>query len=380
MASCNGKTDVFVIGGGPAGLAAAIAARQRGFSVTVADGTKPPIDKACGEGLLPETLAALAELGITVEPEASYRFRGIRFLANQQGACGEFSQGHGLGVRRTILHEWMIRRAEECGVRLLWQTPVAGISPVGVHLPSGFIPARWIIGADGSGSRVRLWSGLNRARRRRQRYATRRHYRICPWSEHVEIYWGTRGQAYVTPVSHDEICVVIVAAAVADAEFAEFLRDCPQLRERLDESEITSRERGAVTLMHSLLAVHSGNVALVGDASGSVDAVTGDGLRLAFRQAIALAEAMHTGDLRRYGRAHGELARKALLMGDLLLAFGKNDRLRVRVIKMLAQRPRIFDGFLAMHSGERNWGELLFATGQLGWHFLAMPKSENSCG
>ncbi len=380
MASCNGKTDVFVIGGGPAGLAAAIAARQRGFSVTVADGTKPPIDKACGEGLLPETLATLSELGVTAEPDEGSRFRGIRFLTNEQEACGQFSRGAGLGVRRTILHEWMIRRAEACGVRLLWQTPVAGISPAGVHLPSGLIPARWIIGADGSGSRVRLWSGLNRAKRRRQRYATRRHYRICPWSEHVEIYWGARAQAYVTPVSRDETCVVIVAEEVADAEFAAFLKDCPRLRERLGESEISSRERGAVTLMHSLLAVHSGNVALVGDASGSVDAVTGDGLRLAFRQAIALADAIQTGELWRYGRAHRELARKALLMGDLLLAFGKHDRLRVRVIKMLAQRPRIFDGFLAMHSGERNWGELLFATAQLGWQFLAIPKSENSCG
>ena len=46
-------TDVFVIGGGPAGLAAAIAARGRGFRVLVADGAQPPIDKACGEGLLP---------------------------------------------------------------------------------------------------------------------------------------------------------------------------------------------------------------------------------------------------------------------------------------------------------------------------------------
>jgi menaquinone-9 beta-reductase len=42
-------TDVFVIGGGPAGLAAAIAARAKGLRVTVADGGVPPIDKPCGE-------------------------------------------------------------------------------------------------------------------------------------------------------------------------------------------------------------------------------------------------------------------------------------------------------------------------------------------
>src|SRR5438105_7308201 len=46
------NTDVLVIGGGPAGLTAAIAARLKGFDVAVADAAHPPIDKACGEGLM----------------------------------------------------------------------------------------------------------------------------------------------------------------------------------------------------------------------------------------------------------------------------------------------------------------------------------------
>ena len=57
------ETDVLVIGGGPAGLAAAIAASKKGFRVAVADGAKPPIDKACGEGLMPNTVAALRDSG-----------------------------------------------------------------------------------------------------------------------------------------------------------------------------------------------------------------------------------------------------------------------------------------------------------------------------
>ena len=58
--------DVFVVGGGPAGLATAIAARRRGLSVMVADGAIPPIDKSCGEGLMPDGVEALHALGITV--------------------------------------------------------------------------------------------------------------------------------------------------------------------------------------------------------------------------------------------------------------------------------------------------------------------------
>ena len=73
-------TDVFVIGGGPAGLAAAIAAAQNGLHVTVADGCRFPIDKACGEGLMPDSLASAAALGIVIRPEDGHAFAGTRFV------------------------------------------------------------------------------------------------------------------------------------------------------------------------------------------------------------------------------------------------------------------------------------------------------------
>ncbi len=70
------RTDIFVVGGGPAGLAAAIAARLKGFDVVVADAAQPPIDKACGEGLMPDSLDTLRTLGIAFDPEQSFVFRG----------------------------------------------------------------------------------------------------------------------------------------------------------------------------------------------------------------------------------------------------------------------------------------------------------------
>lgn len=370
MSLSPSKTDVFVIGGGPAGLAAGIAARQRGLSVTIADGTLPPIDKACGEGMMPETLAALAQLGVSVHPEQGFAFRGIRFLENDSELSGEFPQGPGLGIRRTILHECMIRRAIECGVRMLWQTPVTGITSTGVWLQRGFVPARWIVGADGSASRVRTWAGLDRARVQDQRFAVRRHYRLALWSEFVEIYWAAKRQAYVTPIGREEICLVVMGDFVEDADIDSFLKDCPQLAERLDGAEISSRERGAATLMHALHAVHAGNVALIGDASGGVDAITGEGLRLAFRQAIELAEAMRFNDMASYARAHRNLARKPVLVGSLLLNLGRNTQLRHRAFRVLANRPPVFASMLAVHSGDAAWKSFLSAGAQLGWRFL----------
>src|SRR5215468_2998383 len=101
------RADVFVIGGGPAGLAAAIAARQRGFDVTVADCVLPSPDKACGEGIMPDGLAAAAALGLNLTSAGGYRFRGIGFREGEVSVHAQFPGGAGLGLRRTILHQMM---------------------------------------------------------------------------------------------------------------------------------------------------------------------------------------------------------------------------------------------------------------------------------
>src|SRR5580704_13013953 len=115
---------VFIVGGGPAGLAAAIELRGKGFTVTVGDGAKPPVDKACGEGLMPDTVAALRRMGLAIEEKDGYPLRGIRFLSNGVAIDADFTAGLGIGVRRTVLHSKMVALAEEIGVRLLWNSPV----------------------------------------------------------------------------------------------------------------------------------------------------------------------------------------------------------------------------------------------------------------
>lgn len=371
MAIRTGSLDVFIVGGGPAGLAAAIAARQKGLSVIVADGAEPPIDKACGEGMMPETQTALRDLGVELTAGACYRFRGIQFNEGQTRVAADFPEGWGIGVRRTLLHEAMIQHAEKCGVKLLWRTPVIGIAPEGVHLPTGTVGAKWVIGADGSNSRVRRWLALDAAVHSSQRVASRRHYRVRPWMEFMEIYWSSRSQAYVTPISGDEVCIVSMGETAADASFESMLQATPELSERLIGAEMCSRERGAITVMQSLAQVCRGNVVLVGDASGGVDAITGDGLRLAFRQAVALADAMERDDLRNYARVHRKLARRPKWMGRLMVQFGQNAGMRHQVLRTMRSNPKLFARFLAIHVGQATPAEVAFAGAQLGWQWLA---------
>ena len=371
MTFANSDTDVVIVGGGPAGLAAAIAARQRGLSVTVADGAAPPIDKTCGEGMMPETLASLHSLGIRLDHREGFRFDGICFVNQGTHASAKFPGGPGLGLARPVLHEKLIARAKECGVQLLWKTPVTAMDREGVLARGGKIRARWIIGADGLASRVRRWGGLEPARSSTLRFATRRHYRLAPWSSFMEIHWGQRVQAYVTPVAVDEVSVVIIGERSKNAEFAQALESLPELRRRLQGTEISGRERGAVTSSRSLKDVQRGKVALLGDASGSVDAITGEGLRLGFQQAFALADALEAGTLEGYQQAHGALQRRPLLVAGLMVFLGRHSLLRDRVIQSFAAKPALLSKFLAYHVGEATPAELLSTGAALGWRLLA---------
>jgi len=362
--SMKSETDVFVIGGGPAGLAAAIAMRQRGFQVTVADGSKPPIDKACGEGLLPDGRAALAQLGISVPAADSHALRGIRFVSGGLRVDASFPHGEGLGVRRTALHRLMVERADALGVSFLWQTPVSGLRADGVCVGNQVIRSRWIVGADGGSSLVRGWAGLDRYRTDRARYAFRRHYRIAPWSDCMEIHWGSGAQIYITPVASDEVCVALVSRdMVSDRALASF----PEVTMRLGKASPSSPERGAVSSTRQLRQVSAGRVALVGDASGAVDAITGEGLCLTFRQAQLLAECFTSGDLRRYQQQHRALARRPVMMARLMLALDWKTSFRQRVMRAFVKDPRLFGKMLAMHVGELS--PLRFASSgiSLGW-------------
>jgi menaquinone-9 beta-reductase len=362
-------TDVFIVGGGPAGLATAIAARAKGLTVVVADGASPPITKACGEGLLPDAVAALRRLRVALGAADGHVMRGIRFEDEGSSVEAQFRGAFGLGVRREVLHRRMVERAEECGVNFAWKVPVTGLRSDGVIASRTRIRAKWVIGADGDRSRVCSWAGLDDSSRSAGRLAWRQHYVAKAWTNLTEVHWGEDAQAYVTPVSAEEICVAFISRRGHPRGRCE-MQAFPRLAQRLRSAPVLGATRGAITRIYSPRAVARGNVALVGDASGAVDAISGEGLSLAFRQALALAEALQANDLRHYQREHRRLFRRPRFMSRLLQFLGERSRIRRRAFQAMQAAPNIFDCMLAYHVGETKRLELAASGAQFGWHFL----------
>jgi flavin-dependent dehydrogenase len=177
----------------------------------------------------------------------------------------------------------------------------------------------------------------------------RQHFRARPWTDFVEVYWHDLGQAVVTPVTSNEVCISIFASAPC-GPMTELIELFPELRRRLSGAHATSSVRGAVSGSSEIRAVVRDRFALVGDASGSVDALTGEGLSLGFRQALALAEAAAQQDLAQYQVVHRDLTRVPRRMDNLMLCVGGRAGLRRRVLHALNSQSQMFGLMLGVHT------------------------------
>jgi menaquinone-9 beta-reductase len=349
--------DVVIVGGGPIGLAAAIALRQAGADVLVADVRQPPIDKACGEGLMPDSLRELSRLGIDLAQVAGTPFGGIRFADRQSTVSAAFAEGEGLGVRRLALHRQLLERAVTMGIRMQWKTLVELRRGERPKLGGEALSYKYLIGADGESSRTRSWAGLSAGGVRSRRFGFRAHYEFdrgdetgtYPGSSHVEVHWGEEGQAYVTPVGERMVCVAVVSRSQSPGTFKSVIDSIPALRDSLARARQLTPQRGAVTTTSSFDHVVRGNVALVGDASGTADAITGEGLAMGFRQALLLRDSIAEGGLERYQAEHADILRLPQRMARVMLLMDRHPVLRRRVLSGFARRPDLFAAMLSVH-------------------------------
>ena len=338
--------DIIVAGGGPVGLAVAIEARLAGYRVVVVEPRATPIDKACGEGLMPGAVAALARLG--VHPDG-HLLTGIRYVSGGRSVDHLFARATGLGVRRTALHLALAVRAEELGVELLTSKVDTVVQDADSVTAAG-VSARWLMACDGLHSTVRRQVGLNRLDHVRardgRRYGVRRHYRVAPWTDLVEVHWGRHVEAYVTPVADDVVGVAVLGPPHHDYERS--LDTFPALRRHLDAAPALEPPRGAGPLLQKTRRRTAGRVRLVGDASGYVDALTGEGVRVGLAQAAAAVRTLGP-DVERsaaaYEKAWTSVTRDYRMLTSSLVA-AAGSPLRRSIVPLAAGLPSVYGGIV----------------------------------
>jgi flavin-dependent dehydrogenase len=329
--------DLIVAGGGPVGLMTAIRARLAGLDVTVVEQRSGPIDKACGEGLMPDALSALQFVG--VDP-AGHDFHGIRYISGGNAAQARFRSGPGRGVRRLVLHAAMYERAKELGVEMVTGR-VDTITANDGFIEVGDLRARYLVGADGLHSNVRRILGLGEVASGLQRFGIRQHFGIAPWSDLVEVYWLDDSEIYVTPVGGDTVGVAVLGRSVLNLD--EAIARVPELSARLDCVPRVSELRGAGPLMQRVSARSADRVMLVGDASGYIDALTGEGLRLGFAEAQAAVNAVLADQVDQYERDWRKVTRSYRLMTGGLLWASSRRSLRPMIVPAARALPKVFN-------------------------------------
>ncbi len=379
------STDVIVVGGGPAGSAAAIELSRSGLDVVLIDKAEFPRDKCCGDGLTTDALRILEDLGLetaafrnwnAITDVVLFSPKGRRSCLPLPSKQGQFAAV----VPRMELDVELLKLAESCGARV--ETPV-GFSGIREHedyvsiatTNNGVLHARYVIAADGMWSNVRKAVGGGLKGYRGDWHAFRQYFSNTGVdAQHLTVWFEPDllpGYVWLFPLPGQRANFGFGILRDHNHQVGDMGRlwreilNRPRIRNVLGEgatSEGTHKAWPIPTRMGSL-SLSEGRVLFVGDAIGAADPMTGEGI----------AQALHTGrkaasSLICSGPLDAEKA-KALYKSSIESGLGHDHRFAKRLQSLLV-RPEIAEIALRL-ADSGNWTRRNFAR----WMFEDYPRA-----
>jgi len=375
----NQNFDVIIVGGGPAGLSAAIVCSRNGLRTLVLEKQRFPINKICGEGIMPTGVKNLEKLGIApFILKQNYRpFHGIRYLS-QGGkiAQSQFAEGSGWGVERLELSTALFKCTQQYsnleireGVVLKSKNlSLEKRGEVQINIENECLKAKLLLAADGLNSGVRRYLNVTKPGWQIKRWAARQHFEIKPWTDFVEVHWKYGLEAYVTPVSENKVGVAIVwdvkrfkPKAAGKEIMQSLIQEFPKLNAALAGALPTDSPMAIGPLHQRVRTPVAQGVILLGDAAGYLDAITGEGLSLATEQVLAL-EKLIIPELQKHGEvseqvlqiyvaAYQKIVRPYYQVTHMALMLRHWPALTDRVVRCFAKETDIFQHMLSANMG-----------------------------
>lgn len=371
-------TDVLIVGAGPAGAHLALRLARAGRRVTLLDASHFPRSKACGEFQSPACVPLLEELDLLdgLLAAGAVPVAGMRLDAAGARACGNYlhlgpfrtARGFGLGVCREVLDAQAVQAAaRERNVVLLtgWRVSEVLVDASGrargvrASDPRGHareLPASFVVGADGLRSRVAASLGWRAPWTGPRRYALVARFTGTRPDDSAEVHVTGHDYFAACPLDGGHFTVNLVVdradvpgrSAGLERFLLERLARAPRLAARLEGARLSGSIRITGPLGARTRRRTGPGAALVGDACGFVDPLTGEGMYFAMRGARALAAALddalagRVGEaraLRAYERAHTLEIRTRHLLARALQSGLRHEGLPERVVGALGRHP-----------------------------------------
>ncbi|MEV4344827.1 geranylgeranyl reductase family protein [Actinoplanes sp. NPDC049596] len=335
--------DVVVVGAGPAGAAAAIAARRAGAEVLLLDRADFPRDKPCGDGIAAEAVTVLDGLGVPGVTDGYPAIERLRLVGPGGAAVARPLPRPAHTVPRRVFDERLVRAAVAAGAELRRLT-VRTVNDDGDGvLIDGKVRARVLIGADGAGSVVRRSLGHPVNPPGHLAVAIRGYAPTTNTSEQIIVTTRQRWPAYAWEFP--------LGDGTANVGYGEVLRGEPlsraYLRERLSDL-LAGADPAGLRGHHLPLSTHRpppgrGRVLLAGDALSLINPFTGEGIFYAVLSGALAGSAAASGPERVAERYRDALRRR---LGRHLRHSG--------LAAWLSRRPRVVDA--AVEAAARDGG------------------------